>query len=111
MKKPKLKDYSTSGSMIAPYGGYDYEKYSQAQEKYIKHIKRKLKLLNITVVMERTLREATPDDIVTGKTVYLSVDSEIHTKVIDEVLRPSDKWKAFCADDGCRYGLDGLYVL
>ena len=38
MKKPKLEDFSTSGNMISPFGGYDYEKYSNALELYIKHL-------------------------------------------------------------------------
>lgn len=28
-----------------------------------------------------------------------------------EVHKPDDLWKAFTAHDGCRYGLDGLWVL
>ena len=56
-------------------------------------------------------REATAEDIVNGNTVYvLGDDLALHKKVIDEVLKPNDQWKAFYADDGCRYGLDGLYI-
>jgi hypothetical protein len=33
--KPKIEDYETGGTMIAPYGGYDYESYSKALEEYI----------------------------------------------------------------------------
>jgi len=57
-------------------------------------------------------REATPTDIIEGNTVFLVGDGNVmHKFTIDEVLRPSDPWKAFCADDGCRYGLEDLYVL
>lgn len=30
--------------------------------------------------------------------------------VVDEVRHPEDSFKAYVADDGCRYGLDGAYV-
>jgi len=57
-------------------------------------------------------RKANPTDIVEGATVFLIGDgSEMHRKTIDEVMKPDDQWKAFCADDGCRYGLNNLYVL
>lgn len=35
MKRPELNDFTTGGSMIAPHGGYDYEAYSNALNKYI----------------------------------------------------------------------------
>jgi hypothetical protein len=67
--------------------------------------------LSIDDVSKRTFRKATPEDIVVGNTVYLLGDgNEIYTQTIEEVLRPDDQWKAYVADDGCRYGLDGLYV-
>tara|TARA_R110001606_G_scaffold385158_1_gene548537 strand:- start:33447 stop:33752 length:306 start_codon:yes stop_codon:yes gene_type:complete len=31
-------------------------------------------------------------------------------KAIEEVLHPNSDWKAYCAQDGCRYGLDGAFV-
>jgi hypothetical protein len=56
-------------------------------------------------------RKAKPKDIFVGNEVYLLGDyQEIYTKVIDEVLMPNDLYKAFVADDGCRYGLENLYV-
>ena len=65
----------------------------------------------IPPVSKRTFRKAIPEDIVVGNVVYLMGDfKELHTFEIDEVLRPSDKYKAFVADDGCRYGLEDLYV-
>lgn len=57
-------------------------------------------------------RPATELDIVVGKVVYLIGDDDyLYRKVIEEVLDPDDPWKAFSADDGCRYGLEDLYVL
>lgn len=68
-------------------------------------IKANLKELDI-------FRIATEEDIVVGKIVFVIGDSDrIHKKLIQEVLRPSDPWKAFSADDGCRYGLEDLFVL
>lgn len=57
------------------------------------------------------MRQAEPKDIISGATVYiLGDDNELHKMAIEDVLRPSDPWKAFCADDGCRYGLDGCFI-
>lgn len=68
-------------------------------------------LLDLHSVSKRTFKKATPEDIVVGNTVYLlGDDNEIYTQTIEEVLRPDDQCKAYVADDGCRYGLDGLYV-
>jgi len=55
--------------------------------------------------------QANPTDIFQGNIVYIDSDSgDLIRMTIEEVLRPSDQWKAFCADDGCRYGLDGCYI-
>jgi len=57
-------------------------------------------------------RKAEPSDVVEGNIVYLIGDGdEMHKITIEEVYRPNDDWKAFCADDGCRYGLHDLWVL
>lgn len=56
------------------------------------------------------LRQATPRDIVVGAVLWYPRFSGTKWLIIDEVLHPSDAWKAFCADDGCRYGLDGAFV-
>ena len=69
------------------------------------------KALIMHAVSKRTFRKAIATDIVEGAVVYLlGDDNDIHTITIDEVLRPDDQWKGFCGDDGCRYGLEGLYV-
>ena len=68
----------------------------------------KLQLQNVS---KFSFRKATPKDIVKGNTVYLiGDDMEIYTQTIEEVLRPDDQFKGYVADDGCRYGLNGLYV-
>ena len=79
--------------------------------KYIILTEEEHKNLSLSSVSKRTFRKAKPSDIVVGNTVYLLGDgNEIHTQTIDEVLRPDDMYKAYVASDGCRYGLDGLYV-
>lgn len=56
-------------------------------------------------------RKATSRDITDGNTVFLVGDGdELHRMIVEEVLQPNDPYKAFMFD-GCRYGLDGLYVL
>ena len=56
-------------------------------------------------------RQSEPKDIVIDTIVYVENDDGDFIKMkIKEVLRPNDSWKAFCADDGCRYGLEGCYI-
>jgi len=58
------------------------------------------------------LREAEEADIFMGATVWLFGDYNIvYKKIVAELLHAGDPWKAFCADDGCRYGMLDLYVL
>jgi len=74
------------------------------------HVKNQLELYAV-VDSNRTFRKATLEDIIVGNTVYLLGDNnEIYTKTIEKTLQLDSQWKAFCADDGCRYGLDRLYV-
>jgi len=55
--------------------------------------------------------KANQEDITVGKTVYIKGDDEdYHEKIIEEVLNIADKYKAFVADDGCRYGLSSTYI-
>lgn len=56
-------------------------------------------------------RQANPEDFIIGKTVYIEGDNgNLHKMKIVELLRPKDPHKAFCADDGCRYGWDGCFI-
>lgn len=58
------------------------------------------------------LRSALVNDIFRNNTVYLVADgNELIEMTVKDVHGPDDKYKGFTADDGCRYGLDGLYVL
>lgn len=70
------------------------------------------KYVKVDLLSIGLFRKATPDDIVEGNIVFLIGDGdEMHKKTIEEVYRPNDDWKAFCAEDGCRYGLYNLWVL
>lgn len=65
------------------------------------------------------LRPAEPKDIIEGAILWYpehrqASDGEDEAlpywKLVGEVLRPNDEWKTYCAEDGCRYGLDGAFV-
>ena len=51
-----------------------------------------------------------PEDVKVD-TWYCGDNGEIYWHQIEEVLRPNDPWKAFSADDGCRYGYENHYVI
>ena len=63
-------------------------------------------------VIPNKLRKAKPEDIVEGNIIwYMTGDyGEPHWHVVENVLYPHDNWKAYEAEDGCRYGLDGAVV-
>ncbi len=57
------------------------------------------------------LRPAVPGDIVEGALIwYKHGDNGHFWQIVEEVLRPNDPWKAYSAEDGCRYGLDDAWV-
>jgi hypothetical protein len=57
------------------------------------------------------LRPAIPQDITVGNLIwYKHGDNGHFWQIIEEVYRPSDPFKAYCAEDGCRYGLDDAWV-
>lgn len=58
-------------------------------------------------------RPATPEDIRVGAVIWHVMDREDggdYWHIIKEVQYPDDLFKAYIADDGCRYGLDRAYV-
>jgi len=70
------------------------------------------KYVKVDLLSIGLFRKATPEDIIEGNIVFLIGDgNEMYKKTIEEVYRPDDNWKAFCAEDGCRYGLYDLWVL
>lgn len=57
----------------------------------------------------KNLRPATADDVKVGA-IFWYVEDEPYWNVVQEVLHPNDPWKAYEAQDGGRYGLDGAMV-
>ena len=58
-----------------------------------------------------TLRPANADDIVAGAVIWYPRGDEGHFwKIVSEPRFYGDAFKAYVADDGSRYGLDGAYV-
>lgn len=64
--------------------------------------------------LPENLRPAGPGDITEGAILWYPdwMVSELSRgwAIVEEVYRPGDPWKAYCAHDGCRYGLDGAFV-
>jgi hypothetical protein len=59
----------------------------------------------------RKMRPATANDVQEGRIFWYFHDDKPHFWcIIEEVRYPGDDFKAFLADDGCRYGLKGAYV-
>lgn len=58
-------------------------------------------------------RPACAKDIQPGAVIWHERDQRWggdYWHVVEELLHYGDPWKAYTADDGCRYGLDGAYV-
>jgi hypothetical protein len=61
--------------------------------------------------LPENLRPATPSDIIEGAIIWYKHGDDGHFwQIVEEVLWPEDPWKAYCAMDGCRYGLDDSWV-
>ena len=71
-----------------------------------------LDIANEKAVMPRRIRPATAEDIVNGAVIWYPKDeyTDTYWKYVGFVMCPNDQWKAYCAHDGCRYGLDGAFV-
>lgn len=59
----------------------------------------------------KNTRPATQEDIKVDAVIWYK-ESDIGPiwRVIDEVYKPDDQWKAYCDHDGCRMGLRGAFV-
>ena len=63
--------------------------------------------------MPKNVRKAEAKDIIEGAIIWHKRSKEHggpYWNIIEEVLLPGDGFKAYCADDGCRYGLDWAFV-
>lgn len=59
----------------------------------------------------RALRPAEAEDVQVGAVIWYEVRADRYVPVlVEEVINPNDPYKAYTADDGCRYGLDGAMV-
>lgn len=58
----------------------------------------------------KNLRKANADDIKVGAVIWLDADDGFVWNVVEELRHYGDDWKAYVADDGCRYGLHSAYV-
>lgn len=58
-------------------------------------------------------RPAVARDIVEGAIIWherKKADGGDYWNIVAEPMHYGDAFKAYCADDGCRYGLQGAYV-
>ena len=65
------------------------------------------------VELPANIRRAIASDIKQGAIIWYPRWKEEDGRcwnIVEEVLRASDDWKAYCAQDGCRYGLDGAFI-
>jgi hypothetical protein len=67
------------------------------------------------VPIPKKIRPAESKDIVEGAVIWYPewFDEDGDSRcwnIVDEVLRPNDRFKAYNAHDGCRYGIDGAFV-
>ena len=58
----------------------------------------------------KDLRPATAGDVICGNVFYYPNNGNPFWEIIAEVRYPSDDFKAYIGEDGCRYGLDGAFV-
>jgi len=66
---------------------------------------------SVQIPERKKLRKATAQDVVVGNVFYyLDGSQDEYWKIVREVRYPDDDFKAYLADDGCRYGLHNAYV-
>jgi len=56
------------------------------------------------------LQPAEASDIIEGAIIYYPNDDPPFWQAVHKPTHHGDPFKAYEADDGCRYGLDGAYV-
>ena len=96
--------------MITPQ---TYLKIKKQQEAFIdKARERIIKAYNSAYLcpVPKNIRKATARDIVEDAIIWYPDWDEGKWCVVEEVLRAGDDFKAFTAEGGDRYGLDGAYV-
>lgn len=92
----------------------EYKKIAENQLEIIKQAKLTMfNALNMAdkCSLPKNIRRAKPYDIQKGNIIWhTNGDDGYFWQIISEVLNPNDKFKAYLAEDGCRYGLDDAYI-
>jgi hypothetical protein len=92
----------------ADYAAYRDEVYAAIRSA---HLRLAVAHAAVEVPPAERLRPAVAADIVPGAAVYYRpAGCDPYWKLVDEVRRPDDAFKAYVAEDGCRYGLEGAMV-
>ena len=90
-----------------------YLKIKREQEGIIKDARAKLALAKEEAELcpvPTNLKPATAEDIISGQVIWLDGDDGYVWRIVADVWRPSDAFKGYDTDDGCRYGLHGAYI-
>ena len=65
----------------------------------------------VTIPPVEKLRRANSSDVVQGAVFYYGINEpEPYWQIVDRVQYPDDDFKAYVAEDGCRYGLHEAWV-
>ena len=99
--------------------GITPKKYKEMKDKQTAIINCAKRIINQTYEIAKeyplpeNLRSAAADDIKINNIIWYPKNEhrDFHFwKIVEEVLYPSDPWKAYLGEDGCRYGLRGAFV-
>ena len=116
----RVYDPGTEKAWIKPREYVEFEKdVSEMISRARKHLEEMLELAEkCPPPKEQNLVPAGRGDIIQGAVIWYECDEYNiidwpqgwFWKIVVEVDRPRDPHKAFTAEDGCRYGLDGAFV-
>ncbi len=91
----------------------DFIKERDKLEHRVEAIRHKINSLyeSVTIPDVADLRRATAKDVVVGNVFYYHPSTKhAFWQIIRDVRWPDDDFKAYVAEDGCRYGLDDAWV-
>lgn len=57
----------------------------------------------------KNLYQAMGNDIFIGNVIWYPEYNDWH--IVEEILHSEDRYKAYIAEDGCRYGLEGAFIV
>lgn len=99
-------------TVTQPMRPKEYLKIKEKQDRRIEDANRKIDEARRRAMACRPpkdRREATADDIIPGAIIWHENDPDFWN-VVEEPLHYGDPFKAYTADDGCRYGLRNAYI-